>query len=145
MWRLSPGIFLLFFIGCRSIQLTSELNDRDAFRLYRQAVKENDTYLIKYNADSTLALCILNDSSDLVSEPISFFIVNIKGREKILVSINEYYKADWIDTENVRLSSFTGLPDIQRGMNKIPKSNIKTVIFNVTSKQLQQVKLSTEN
>jgi hypothetical protein len=144
MGRLIYFFFFMALIGCKPIQLTSGLNDHEAFKLYRQAVKSDSTYFINYNPDSTYAICILNDGSDMVSEPISFFIVDIKDRREVLASINEYHKAEWIDNSQVKLTTYKGIGNFSRDLNKNMGSNFKETIFNVISGNTQLSKSDNE-
>ncbi len=132
-------IFLSLFIvaGCKALVLSDELNDRETNKLFLQAKKSQGEYSVWYNADSTYALCIANDQSEILQEPISFFIINIRAKEKVLISINEYHKAQWLDHENLLFKVYSGAPNSGRNMNKMPGSGIRKYIFNVTSKQIR--------
>jgi hypothetical protein len=127
---------LVLLIACKTLTLTSGLNDRETYRLYGQAIGNDTLYTIKYCSDSTYALCILNDRSDMVSEPISFFIVDLSSREKVLISLNEYHKAAWLDSRNVRLVSYSGITNHSGELNKKPVGGLREYIFNVTSKEI---------
>jgi hypothetical protein len=144
MSKLTIGIFLLVAFACKPLILTPEITNRECYRLYRQAAKGDSTYIIKYNPDSTYALCILNDNSELAAEPISFFIVDITTGEKALVSINQYHKAKWIDNEHVLLTTYLGIGNLSRGIKKKPGSNFNESIFNVISKRIESYKSETE-
>jgi hypothetical protein len=139
-------IFILLFLlsACKTIQLSSGLTDQEAYRLYKETMRSDSVYNVKFNQDSSFAICILNDGSDTVSEPISFFVIDIHGRKKALVSLNEYHKAEWMDSDKIRLIKITGMPDMNRNLNKNPKSNFKVAIFDVTSGQLQPEESSSE-
>ena len=145
MTRYIPIILLIALCGCKPITLTTDLNDRDTYRLFRQSKENNTVYNIRYNSDSTFALCILNDQSELVSEPVSFFIIDLSSRKKVLVSLNEYHKAEWIDSRNVRMVFYSGITNFSRDINKKPGSNSKEFIFNVISKQVQLSELENIN
>jgi hypothetical protein len=131
---------LLLLFACKTLTLATELNDRETYQLYQQAIGNDTLYTIRYNPDSTYALCILNDKSDLVSEPISFFIVNVASREKVLISLNEYHKAAWIDSRNVSLVSYSGIANHSRELNKKPVGGFMEYIFNVTSGDIKSYK-----
>ncbi len=135
----------LIFFGCKTLSISHDLNDREACRLLKQAEEETEKYSVNFNADSTYALCILNDNSQLVSEPITFIIVGVDRKEKVLVSINEYHRARWLDNENLLFTSYSEAPNSGRNINKMPGSGIRKYIFNVISKQIRLCESETEN
>jgi hypothetical protein len=137
MRRYLTALFLLTITGCNPLSLTPELSNRETYRLFRQATENDTLYNIRYNPDSTFALCILNDQSELVSEPISFFIIDIDLKKKVLVSLNEYDKAHWLDSRNVRLVSYSGISNHSRELNKKPVGGLRENIFNVTSGEIK--------
>jgi hypothetical protein len=125
-------LLFLFLLACKPPQLSTNMNDRDAFLIYKNAY-ESEEYKVFPNNDSTFALCILNDGSERVSEPVSFFIINLSKKEKTTVSINEYHKVRWIDNENLIFSFYSGTPKNNR--NSIDDGK-KEYIFNVLTKRL---------
>ena len=144
MCRLIIFISWIAIIGCSPILLTPGLTNHESYQLYHRAQKGDSMYTLKYNSDSTYALCILNDNSELASEPISFLVVNIQARNKVFISINEYHKAEWLDNENLLLTSYLGVPSFSRNLNKKPESNFTEYIFNVISKKIQLRNSETE-
>jgi hypothetical protein len=138
-------IFLPWLCACTPHALTVDLTSRETYRLFRQATENDTLYSIRYNPDSTFALCILNDQSDMVSEPISFFILNLSSREKVLISLNEYHKAAWLDSRNVRLVTYSGISNHSRELNKKLVGSGREYIFNVTSGELKLYKPQPEN
>lgn len=130
------GLLLILLLGCKPPQLSTDISDRNAYKLYESSYTD-DEYKRITNTDSSFAFCIMNDQSELVSEPITFFVVNIKEKEKVLVSINEYHKVQWLDNENLLFTKYTGAPKSNKNLNKKPDSGISKYIFNVISKKIR--------
>jgi hypothetical protein len=137
-------IFFIFVYACAAPILYSGMSDRKVNHLFREIVKGKANYKIKYNPDSTYALCILNDNSELAAVPLTFFILDIQSGKKVLISIKEYQRISWIDKENLLFSNYKDAPNLDRIPNKKPDSNYQEFIFNVTSKQTQLRKLKIE-
>jgi hypothetical protein len=132
------GLLILLLVCCKSPQLSTDISNREAYKLFKENLTD-DEYKVFTNTDSTYALCILNDQSEKVSEPVSFFIVNIKQKEKILVSINEYHKARWIDNENLIFTVYSGVVNQDKSLLNKPKKNYVEYIYNVSSKQIRSL------
>jgi hypothetical protein len=130
------GLLILLLVSCKSPQLSTDTNNRQAFNIYKENL-EGDAYKIFVNSNSSYALCILNDLSEKVSEPITFLIVNIKEKEKVLVSINKYHNARWIDNENLIFTLHSGAPKNDRSMKSKPQKSYTEYIYNVISKQIR--------
>jgi hypothetical protein len=94
-------------------------------------------YSLCYNADSSFVISTLEDNSQMISEPVSFLVINLKDREKVMVSIKEYHKVTWIDKDNILLVKYLGVPDNNQNLTRKPVSNRIEYILNVPTKELR--------
>ena len=138
---ISRFISLAFFsiiLACSPVQLTQELNNARSMKLYRNAIGEPDKYNLNYNTDSSFVICMLKDNSEMVSEPVSFLVINLDDKEKVVVSVKEYHRTMWIDQDNILLTKYLGVPVFERTVTGKPGDNRIEYILNVRTKEINQ-------
>ena len=131
-------ILLGIILACSPVQLSQDLSNSGAMKIYRNASDENEKYTLTYNTDSSFVICTLNDNSQMVSEPVSFLVVNLNKKEKVFVSMKEYHRARWIDLNTIVLVKFLGVPNIDRNLTRKPISNRMEYVLDVHTKELKQ-------
>jgi len=136
--RFVSMIILGMILACSPVQLTQELNNTRAMKLYRNAVNEQEKYILSYNTDSSFVICTLKDNSQMVSEPVSFLVINLDDKEKVVVSLKEYHRAGWIDQDNILLTKYLGVPNFDRTLKGKPNNNRIEYILNVRTKEINQ-------
>ena len=136
-------IFTGFYLSCSPVLLTSEISNNQSLKLYREALQDPERYFLDYNDDSTYVICTLNDSSQLISQPVSFIVVNLTDKEKVFVSIKEYHKAQWIDSRNIRLVKYSGMVKFDRSIESKRMNNTIKYHLNVLTKELSKIPDST--
>ena len=127
---------VIIISACSPVLLTRDMTDAQAYKLYRHAQQQSNEYFLSYNPDSTYVICTVNDSSQLVMQPITFLVVNLQDREKTLVSINEYHKTQWLDNSDILLVRYSGIANFDRSLKSRSMDNRIEYIFNVQTKEL---------
>ena len=140
MARLNVFLLLCFIAAaCAPVQLTSEMNNARAVRYYKNALQQPEKFFLSYNSDSSYVICTVNDSSQLVSQPITFLVVNLADKKKSLVSINEYHKARWIDNSNILLIRYSGIVNFNRSLEGTSHDNHSEYTFNVLTNEIKPI------
>lgn len=138
MARLNVSLLLCLIIAaCAPAKLTNEINSAQAVHFYKNALQQPDKFFFSYNSDSSYVICTVNDSSQLVSQPITFLVVNIVDKKKSLVSINEYHKAQWIDSLDILLIRYSGIANFNRSLQGEVRDNRSEYIFNVLTNEIK--------
>jgi len=131
-----PVFLTLIMVSCKSLQISSDLDDKAAFRLYQQTLKAKNDLSILYNADSSYAVCVKQAVAEEPA-PVSFVVVNIKGRSKILVSQNSYLGVFWIDLHTLGFEKRMGISIESKDPSK-PVKKDRYEYYNVEKKEYTQ-------
>lgn len=131
-------IFFILFYACKPVQLSAELSNHEAKKLY-QLAKENTTdFTLNFNSDSLYAICQYTGKEYVFGKPVSFFVYNIKDKKMCWVSIKEYDKAEWKDSYTIRLTHYSGIPKGNSLQDYSSADGVKVLLLNVKTKELTE-------
>jgi hypothetical protein len=134
-----PFFTLLFCISCKSLVIDSQINNKEAYRIYRSVLSGSKDYEINHNVDSTYAICMDKIDPVLVHEKHSFIVFDIKNKSVVFQSMKEYNKVEWLDERNVLLVKYLGIEKRDKSTLQQGTSKIKYVL-NVISKEISNFK-----
>ena len=128
-----PILIVLLPGACKTLQISNELDDQTAFRLYKQTLNGANELSLHYNTDSTYVVCLEKGTTEEFA-PVSFVVVNIAGRSEILASQNTYLGIAWIHRNILRLEKRIGI-NLESTDPSKPASNSKYDYFDVEKKE----------
>ncbi|MBN1950386.1 MAG: hypothetical protein JW801_04230 [Bacteroidales bacterium] len=135
-------VLVLFLGSCKTVELTRDTNEKEAYRIYKQTIRDKNKLKLVYNTDSTFVICMTRAQLE-GADAVSFLVIDLKDHSMNWKSINNYLSVEWLDNKTIKLKTRQGILPVTKPGDANTQSNLR--FYDIEKKELVHNPLINEN